>query len=45
MGANAINCGEITASKFNANGLSTEFLKADGTLDRTPYLSSSSVSL
>ena len=44
MGANAINCGEITASKFNANGFSTEFLKADGTKDPTTYLSSASVS-
>ena len=44
MGANAINCGEITASKFSANGLSTEFLKADGTKDPTTYLSSASVS-
>ena len=44
MGANAINCGEITASKFNANGLPTEFLKADGTKDPTTYLSSASVS-
>ena len=42
LGANAINCGPITASKFSTNGLSTEFLKANGDIDGKEYLTTAS---
>lgn len=39
---NITNAGIITASKFSTNGLSTEFLKANGDIDGNEYLTTAS---